>query len=121
MTESAPPKLTVGEVYRLGGWDQRYARVLALGSSGSYGVSITDGNGDQRDPETELWFHRDDAWVAASGVGGSYHRQGEIRFRVKDLEIHAGYRLDETADPPELSETKVGNMSVVCTPIYRGA
>ncbi len=121
MTDSTQAALTVGDVYRLGGWDQRYARVLALASAGGYGVSITDGNSDHRDVETELWHWENDAWRPARGEGGHYSVKGQLRIRLKDLEIHASYALDESADAPDLSATRVGNMSVISRPIYRGA
>src|SRR3954451_15162551 len=121
MSESTQSALTVGDVYRLGGWDPRYARVLALASAGGFGVSITDVNGDLRNTETELWQWDDGAWRMAKREGGHYQLKGEIRFRLKDLEVHAPYALHGADEAPTASATKVGGMSVICRPIYRGA
>jgi len=55
-----------------GGWQPRYARVLAVASDGEVGFALVDGNGDGQELEAELWDWQDGGWTAgsSSGAGG---------------------------------------------------
>lgn len=59
----------------LGGWDARYAVVLAVATRGPVAAAIVDTNGDDADVDLDVYsLGHDGAWVAGSsgngGVGG---------------------------------------------------
>jgi hypothetical protein len=79
------PALTPEEVIARGGWDLRYARVLAMASDGDYGFALVDGNGDGTELEAEAWIWHGGSWTGAhsSGAGplshlGPVHTGGRI-------------------------------------------
>jgi hypothetical protein len=69
------PALTPGEVLANGGWNLRYARVLAVASDGDYGFALVDGNGDGAELEAEAWIWDSGTWVGGctSGAGPLSH------------------------------------------------
>lgn len=111
----------MGEVYRLGGWDVRYARVYALGSVGGVGLSITDGNGDQRELYTDYWVYGENGWANGGGIGGGFHPAGSPYWSDGTNECHASYRCDDSAQPPDWGRTQVGHVTIQCTPVPRTA
>jgi hypothetical protein len=65
-------KLTAHLAREIGGWDARYATVLAIATDGPVGISIIDPNGDGNITESQH-FYRDDTghWHAGSSTGGA--------------------------------------------------
>ena len=65
------PALTPEVVIARGGWNPRYARVLAVASDQDYGFALVDGNGDGAELESEAWMWDSGTWMGAlsSGVG----------------------------------------------------
>ena len=61
--------LSEEEVFAHGGWDPRYARVLAVTSGGDYGFAVVDGNGDGAELEAEIWEWGSGAWDSAGSSG----------------------------------------------------
>jgi hypothetical protein len=79
------PALTPEEVIARGGWNLRYARVLAIASDEDYGFALVDGNGDGAELEAEAWIWDSGTWTGAgsSGAGplshlGPVHTGGQI-------------------------------------------
>jgi len=80
------PALTPEDVIARGGWNPRYARVLAIASDADYGFALMDGNGDGAELEAEAWIWDSGTWTGAgsSGAGplnhlGPAHTGGQIR------------------------------------------
>jgi hypothetical protein len=80
------PALTPEEVIAHGGWNLRYARVLAIASDEDYGFALVDGNGDVGELEAEAWIWDSGTWTGAgsSGAGplshlGPVHTGGQIQ------------------------------------------
>jgi hypothetical protein len=63
------PGLTEDEVITNGGWNPRYARVLAVASDGAYAFAVVDGNGDGAELEAEIWIWADSRWSGAGSSG----------------------------------------------------
>jgi hypothetical protein len=63
--------LTTAEVVALGGWHPRYARVIAIASTGDHGFALVDGNGDGSELEAEHWLWHQGSWQpgGSSGAG----------------------------------------------------
>jgi hypothetical protein len=61
--------LTPEDVMARGGWDVRYARVLAVASDGDYGFALVDGNGDGAELEAEMWLWESGTWTGAGSSG----------------------------------------------------
>jgi hypothetical protein len=77
--------LAAAEVIACGGWHPRYARVIAVASTGDHGFALVDGNGDGSELEAEHWLWDEGSWQqgGSSGVGpldgiGSLHSGGQI-------------------------------------------
>jgi hypothetical protein len=79
------PALTPADVIARGGWNPRYARVLAIASDADYGFALIDGNGDGAELEAETWIWNSGTWASAgsSGAGPLSHlgpaHTGQIR------------------------------------------
>jgi len=118
-----PPALTVGDVYHMGGWDVRYARVYALGSVGHVACSVTNTNGDRRELSSDYWRYEANGWTDALGwatatIGGG-GSDGILRWSDDHDEYSAIYRLDDQAEPPALDRTNVGELTIASTPLPR--
>jgi hypothetical protein len=78
--QSPHPALTPEEVIGRGGWDPRYARVLAIASDQDYGFALVDGNGDGAGLEAEAWTWDGGTWTGAGSSGaGPLNRLGPVR------------------------------------------
>jgi hypothetical protein len=66
------PGLTEQDVLTRGGWNPRYARVLAVASDGDYGFAVTDGNGDGAELEEEMWQWDSGHWEPGASSGGGH-------------------------------------------------
>ena len=65
------PELTSEMAIRIGGFDPRYARVLAIATSGSVGLTLIDPNGDGNHEEIEhVYLNEAAQWVAGGSSGG---------------------------------------------------
>lgn len=63
-------ELTPEMVIRLGGWDPRYARVLAVSTNQGAGLAIIDSNGDEANIDAEHYWHDETgSWEAGTSVG----------------------------------------------------
>jgi hypothetical protein len=69
--------LTTAEVVALGGWHPRYARVIAIASTGDHGFALVDGNGDGSELEAEHWLWHQGSWQPGGSSGaGPLHSGG---------------------------------------------
>ncbi len=71
------PELTPELAIEIGGWDTRYARVLAIAVYGRHAVSLIDPNGDENMTEVEHAYLDDTGhWRGGSSGGGSSDTYG---------------------------------------------
>jgi hypothetical protein len=70
-TTPSGPELTPEMAIRVGGFDPRYARVLAIATIDDTGITLVDPNGDGNHEEIEHVYRNDNGqWVAGSSSGG---------------------------------------------------
>jgi hypothetical protein len=83
------PELTEQLALEIGGWDIRYARVLAIALDGPVGVSVIDPNGDANVTETEhVYLDETGRWCAGGSSGGGT----SATFGVHGLGWYPGVR-----------------------------
>lgn len=127
-----------------GGWDLRYAEVLAIGTAGRFGLALVDTNGDGREINDVLFRLAPEGWQEGSSSGGvpatgtgvlgqrlehgyapsfAYGRAkspGPLRVQLVD-----GREVDVVANEPALVEWSAGTTTppswsmTTCTPSGR--
>ncbi|NMH96366.1 hypothetical protein [Pseudonocardia acidicola] len=61
---------TAADVIGLGGWNPRYARVLAIAATGPFAVALIDTNGDESEIDIDhLWLDDTGRWRPGSSSG----------------------------------------------------
>jgi hypothetical protein len=114
MTDPLP--LTVAHVQRFGGWNLAYARILALGSADGYGMSIVDGNGDERECYTDYWRWISEGWAQQAGIGGGFHPEGVCEWSDSLVEFRAAYSYcDDDSDQLDPGASVVGAVTITVT------
>lgn len=70
----------------LGGWDERYARVIAIAVDGDHAAALIDANGDGADVNIDLFVCGTDGqwWETASGNGDAVGDAEVVATRTSD-------------------------------------
>ena len=73
------PFATEAEILEIGGWDARYASVLAVAQEGRFAVALVDTNSDGRNIELQQFWRDDrDRWTQGPSSGPEPDRVGFV-------------------------------------------